>query len=80
MSYLDATFLEGSDDLGAEGPTVPMAPAPGEPAARLPAAPAPAADVIRLPGGIAMPRSTFYLLLGVVVAAAIYLYMKRKRE
>lgn len=73
MSCLASTYLDGYDGTDLAGPTVPNAPAPGEVALRNP-------DMITLPGGVTMPRSTFYLLLALVAAAALYLYLKRKNK
>ena len=71
-SFLDESYLGGLGNTDiTTAPTV-QAEAPAQQVARR-------TDTVTLPGGIVMPKQTFYLLAVVVVAAAVYLYTKRKK-
>ncbi len=71
MSYLNGSYLS-SDDLGADGATMALMPAPGEAGSQ-------GEDLIALPGGIMIPRKTLWIILGALAVAGAIIYL-RKRE
>ncbi len=75
-SYLNGTFLgdladDMGDDISADGATMPLAPAQGEPAPP---------EMITLPGGIIMEKKTFYILLGLAALVALYFASRKKKS
>lgn len=76
-SYLEDTYLGGLNDefaaeLGADGATSALSPAPGEEYAGS------SSDLVRLPGGIVMPRKTLWLLVGAIAVTAVILWMRKR--
>lgn len=75
VSYLDNDYLSGlSEDMGSDvdagNATVALSPAAGEQGEP--------STLVRLPGGIVMEKKTLWIILGVIVAAVIYLRMRKK--
>jgi hypothetical protein len=73
-SYLSGTFLgdlsdEFGDDLSADGATMALTPATGERQV----------EYITLPGGIMMEKKSFYIVVGILAAIAIYLATRKKK-
>ncbi len=78
MSYLANNYLadlmgDMGDGFDAGNATVAMSPAAGE----RQLAPS---EMIELPGGIIMQKKTFWLLVGVIAAIALYLYTSRNKR
>jgi hypothetical protein len=77
-TYLDETFLGRPADLGAiETGSASNLPSVGGDPNR---PPMPADDNVRLPGGIVIPRKTFVLIVGALVAIAIVWYLKSRKK
>lgn len=77
-SYLAGTFLgdlsdEFGDDLSADGATMALAPAAGERQVAQ-------VEYVSLPGGIMMEKKSFYLIIGILAAVAIYLAVRKKKK
>lgn len=77
-SYLSGTFLgdlsdEFGDDMGADGATMALAPAAGERQVAQ-------VEYVTLPGGIMMEKKSFYIIVGILAAVAIYLATRKKKK
>ena len=77
MGYLDRQYLGGdlSDDVDLDGLTDDEGPTVSSGVLI-----STSAEMIVLPGGITMKRTTFWLLVGTALIAALVIYAKRKEQ
>lgn len=75
-SYLLSNYLagEGEDYGDAGNATISLTPAAGESLGD-----DAGIEMITLPGGIMLPKKTAMIIIGIVVAAAIILYVKKRK-